>query len=248
MVAAERRFLRVGHKGAAALAPENTIESLAAALAHGVDMVEFDVVDAPDGRLLLAHSHEEIGPEAVSLDDALAFLAEVAPAEVAIDVDLKGHGFEEAVTSALRRHGLIDRAVVCSFFPKSLREVRRLEPRVKTGISYPWDRRGIAEKRLLKPVALAGIATLRGALPYRVCRMVDRARADAAMIHHAVLSRACVERCHRHGAKVYAWTVDDPTLLERVEELGVDGVITNDPRIFAPRGEDRSQTDHHFGV
>ena len=46
----QRRFLRIGHKGAAALAPENTIGSLAAALEVGVDMVEFDVVDAPAGR------------------------------------------------------------------------------------------------------------------------------------------------------------------------------------------------------
>ena len=56
----QRRFLRIGHKGAAALAPENTIRSLAAAIEAGVDMVEFDVVDAPDGTLVLAHSHEEI--------------------------------------------------------------------------------------------------------------------------------------------------------------------------------------------
>ena len=76
-------------QGRGSLAPENTIESLAAALDHGVDMVEFDVVDAPDGTLVLAHSHEEIEPDAVTLDEALAFLAVDAPEALRIDLDLK---------------------------------------------------------------------------------------------------------------------------------------------------------------
>jgi glycerophosphoryl diester phosphodiesterase len=48
--------LRIGHRGAAALAPENTIRSLRAAVEHGVDLVEFDVLDLPRGPLVLAHS------------------------------------------------------------------------------------------------------------------------------------------------------------------------------------------------
>ena len=90
----DHRFLRVGHKGAASLAPENTIASLAAALEHGVDIVEFDIVDAPGGAIVLAHSHEEIEPGAVRFDEALAFLAREAPPGVGIDLDLKWHGSE----------------------------------------------------------------------------------------------------------------------------------------------------------
>ena len=74
---------------------------------------------------------------------------------------------------------------------------------------------------------------LRRTLPLRIVRMLDRARASAAMLHHRVISRAAVERAHAHGAAVFAWTVDDEAALERVLAAGVDGVITNDPRIFA---------------
>ena len=111
-------YVRVGHKGAAALAPANTIESLAAALAHGVDMVEFDVVDAPDGRLVLAHSREEIGPGAVDLDDALAFLASQAPMSTGIDLDLKCHGFEAQVVEALVRHDCVGRTIRALVFSR----------------------------------------------------------------------------------------------------------------------------------
>ncbi len=233
-------YVRVGHKGAGALAPENTIESLAAAISYGVDMIEFDVVDSPDGDLMLAHSRDEIRHGAVRLEDALAFLAAEAPSSTQLDLDLKSQGFERPIVETLARHGLADRTIACSFFPQSLRTLRRLEPRLRTGLSYPWDRRGVSSKRALKPIAVAGAATLKRALPYRIGRMISSAGAGAAMIHFSVLSRATVEQCHRRGVAVYVWTVDDERLLAEVVALGVDGVISNDPRIFGMRAEQMS--------
>jgi glycerophosphoryl diester phosphodiesterase len=58
-------------------------------------------------------------------------------------------------------------------------------------------------------------------------------------LHFSVLSRPAVARCHELGITVLAWTVDDPGLLERVLALGVDGVVSNDPRIFSSGGEPR---------
>ena len=52
-------LIRVGHKGADHVAPGNTIESFEAALEHGVDMIEFDVLRTRDGRLVLAHDYED---------------------------------------------------------------------------------------------------------------------------------------------------------------------------------------------
>jgi glycerophosphoryl diester phosphodiesterase len=232
-------YLRVGHKGAAALAPENTLASLAVALENDVDMVEFDVVDAPDGTLVLGHSHDETHAEAPTLDEALAFLAASAPKRLQIDVDLKWHGFEAAVVDALERHELLERALVCSFFPHSLRTIHDLRPLLRTGISYPWDRRGLSSSRWLAPAVPACTAVLRAALPYRIERMIAAASASAAMLHHSVLSRATVERCHANGAQIFAWTIDDPALLRSAVALGVDGVVSNDPRIFDTSRDDR---------
>ena len=240
-------FTRVGHKGAAALAPENTIESIAAALRHGVDLVEIDVVDRPDGALVLAHSHEEILPESPTLDEALAYLAAEAPNGTGVDLDLKWHGFEAAVLDALRRHDLVERAIVSSFFPSSLRRLRALEPGLRAGISYPWDRRGLATRRALAPLVWSGAATLRCALPLRIGRMARAADATAAMLHYSVLSRATVRRAHALGLSVFAWTVDEPALLQRVLATGVDGVISNDPRIFALGVESSAREPLHSG-
>ena len=62
--------------------------------------------------------------------------------------------------------------------------------------------------------------------------MLEAAGASVATLHHGVVSRGLVERCHGRGVAVLAWTVNDAEALARVEALGVDGVITDDPRIF----------------
>jgi glycerophosphoryl diester phosphodiesterase len=46
------------------------------------------------------------------------------------------------------------------------------------------------------------------------------------------VTRSVVERCHDLGAAVFAWTVNDPALVARLDGLGVDGVITDDPSVF----------------
>jgi glycerophosphoryl diester phosphodiesterase len=224
----EGRPLRVGHRGAPALAPENTIASLEAAIDRGVDLVEMDVVADRD-ELRLAHGVERVTPESPSLAEALEL---VAARGVGVIVDLKSSGAERGVVTALRRHQLVDRAVVASSHAASLRSVKELEPSLTTGISYPFDRVGIAERPAFQPLIRAGLSGLRQALPARIGRMLARARADAALLHHSLVTRRLVERCHARGAAVLAWTVEDEVALERVLAAGVDGVIANDPGLF----------------
>lgn len=249
---AEGRPLRIGHKGAAALEPENTLRSLRRAVELGCDLVEFDVLDLHDGTLVLAHSDDllevshgaargrvreltlaglrQAAPELPTLDEALELLAQTDG--VGLHVDLKSPGYEAATAEAIRRHCLLDRTVVSSFHARSLRALAEAEPGLARGFTYPFDRRGVSQRRLLAPVTGAALLGLRRTLPLRIARMLDRAHASAAMLHHRVVSRAAVDRAHAHGAAVFAWTVDDEPALGRVLAAGVDGVITNDPRIL----------------
>jgi len=230
--AEDGRLLRIAHRGAAALAAENSLAAIEAGLAADVDLVEFDVLEV-GGRLVVAHAPELAIAGGPTFDDALE-LARASRPEVGLDVDLKWHGFEEGVVEAIRRHGLVERTLISSCFAPSLRAVRRLEPRLATAFAYPFDRHRASERRIV-PEALirASLAGMRRALPARIQRMLLRAEADVATLHWLVISPRLVERCHAVGAAVWAWTVNDADVIESVAAAGVDGVITDDPRLFA---------------
>ena len=222
--------IRVGHRGAAALAPENTLGSFETALDHGVDAIEFDVVALADGPLVLGHSLAELPEERATLDDALDFLS---ARDVALHVDLKLTTRLDEVAAAIERHGVAERTVVSSFHLPSLRAVAASAPQLPLGFTYPEDRYGVSKRRGLKPVIRVGTLALRRAIVARIPQMIERAGASALMLQHAVVSPAAVARAHAAGAAVWAWTVDDPAELARLEAAGVDAVISNDPRLFA---------------
>jgi glycerophosphoryl diester phosphodiesterase len=223
-------LIHVGHRGAATLAPENTLESFEAALAHGVGAIEFDVLDVVGGPLVLGHSRAELAADPATLDDALEFLA---AHDVGVHVDLKLTTRLDEVAAALRRHDLAERAVVSSFHLPSLRAFAAAAPEIPVGFTYPEDRYGVSKRRVLRPAIRMGTLALRRAIVARVPAMVARAGASALMLQHAVVSPAAVARAHAAGAAVWAWTVDDPAELARLDAAGVDAVISNDPRIFS---------------
>lgn len=222
--------LRIGHRGAAALAPDNSLAGIELALDAGLDGVEIDVV-AGSGRLLVAHSAAELRPSSPPLDDALALVTARARDGFLLDLDVKTAGREAELVGALRRHGLVERTLVSSFHAEVLRACRVLEPELRLGISYPDDRLGVG-RALPEPTVRAGLAVLRAALPARIGGMARRSGAGAAMLHHLVLSRSTVARCRSLGLAVFAWTVNDAQALGRVVALGVDGVIGDDPALL----------------
>src|ERR1700677_841516 len=99
-----RRPRRVGHKGAAHIEPGNTLASFDAALAHGVDMIELDVLcehPGGSGRLLVAHDYEDVRSRTtVTFEQALEHLSQPQFAHVELDVDVKLPGYELQVLDA----------------------------------------------------------------------------------------------------------------------------------------------------
>jgi glycerophosphoryl diester phosphodiesterase len=228
---------RVGHKGADHIAPGNTAASFDAALAAGVDMIEFDVLpeemERPaDTRLVLAHDYSHDLGAALTLEDGLAHLASSPFTAVELDVDLKLPGYEGRVVDALRAHGLVDRALVSSTFMRSLVAVRALEPRLRLGWSVPRARRDYTRSWLYRLPAYAAIGRIKRRLPDAAREHLEAGRCDALMIHWRLVTPALVEAVAEKRGELYVWTVDDAARIRRLEALGVTGVITNDPRLF----------------
>jgi glycerophosphoryl diester phosphodiesterase len=228
---------RVGHKGADHIAPGNTIASFDAALAHDVDMIEFDVLPeqsaTPEaGRLILAHDYGHVGADPLTLQEGLAHLASSRFSHVELDVDLKLPGYERRVVEALREHRLVERTLVSTLFMRSLIVLRELEPRLRLGWSVPRVRRDYTASPFTRLPAYGLLWNARRRLPRVAAEHVRAGRCDALMAHWKLVTPRLVAALGEAGGDLYVWTVDDRKRIRALEALGVTGVITNDPRLF----------------
>jgi glycerophosphoryl diester phosphodiesterase len=229
---------RVGHKGADLIAPGNTPASFDAAVAAGVHVIEFDVLprdhrDPARSELVLCHDFEHLAKGPVpTLEEGLDHLCGKTFADVHLDVDLKMRGYELRVVEALRERGLIDRALVSTHHLESIDAIRAAEPRLKLGWSVPNVRRDYTESPWLVVPALIALQVGRLLLPGRAARVIAAGRCDALMAHWRLVTPRLVRAVQAAGGEIYVWTVDEEPRIRSLEALGVDGVITNDPRLF----------------
>lgn len=236
-IRAGTRPRRVGHKGAAHLVQGNTLASFDAALAHGVDMIEFDVLSEKldgSGALFVAHDYEDMRSRApLTLEQALDHLAGEAFAGVELDLDVKLPGYELRVVDALRATGLMGRTLLSGMYPSSLVRVRAAEPSLRLGWSVPRVRRDYTTDLLTAIPALAMLTGYRALLPRRAREALRAGTVDAIMAHWRVVTPALVRAVAQEGGELYVWTVDDAERIAKLTALRVSGIITNDPRLFS---------------
>lgn len=218
--------LRVGHRGARAYEPENTIRSFMKALEMGVNAIEFDVRRTRDGELVVIHDAEvdrttngkglvseltlkeikslstEKGEKIPTLDEALDFLDQ----KVKILIELKEVGFEEKVLEAIKRRGLEDNVIIISFHEEALRRVRELNNRIEIGLIYVKHKDPIGAALSLRAQYLLPL--------YR-------------FIHSTLIKRA-----HEKGLKIIAWTINTPEEAREYAMKGVDGISSDRPDIL----------------
>jgi glycerophosphoryl diester phosphodiesterase len=147
-------MLKVGHRGARAYEPENTLRSFQKALELGVDAVELDVRRTKDAAIVVIHDEDikrttngaglvgtltlkeiqnfptEKNQHIPTLDEALECLGKKAT----VFIELKEVGLEEQVLAAVKKQG--SDAVLVSFHEDALRRVRELDPIIETGLIY----------------------------------------------------------------------------------------------------------------
>ena len=232
----------VGHKGADLIVPGNTVESFVAAAGVGVDTIELDVLWLPDSHLpleqraplVVAHDWGDAERRTpLQLTEALDAFLEPPLDRVEIDIDIKLPGREEEIVDALRERGLVERAMVSTMELYSLGRILELEPNLRRGWTYPKVTKDWTSKRWAKGPMLMALMAMRQRLPGLAAEKLPRMGVEAMWVYHPLVSPRLARICALVKVELIAWTVDDLTRMQRLVDAGVNGLVSNDPRLFA---------------
>jgi glycerophosphoryl diester phosphodiesterase len=219
-------MLRIGHRGAKAYAPENTITSFKKAIEIGVDAIELDVRKTKDNKLVVIHDADikrtttgkglvaeltlkeikgfsaEGGEKIPTLEEALDFLDK----KVKVLIELKELGVEEQVLSSVHERRLEKNVIITSFLEDALRKVRELDKDIETGLIYAKHSNPVKAALELKANYLVAL--------YRFTHTAN------------------VQKAHENGLKVIVWTINTPEEVEEFAKKGVDGIASDKPEIL----------------
>jgi glycerophosphoryl diester phosphodiesterase len=219
-------LLKIGHRGASAYEPENTLSSFKRAIELGVDAVELDVRRTKDNEIVVIHNADvnktTNGSGSVSdftLEQIKKFVTEkgehIPTLEEALDavgkrvkilVELKETGIEEKVLDLIREKGLTENVIIISFHEEALRKIKELDGKVATGLIYVRHKNPLQSALELKAEYLLPL--------YRFTHSAN------------------VKKAHEKGLKVIVWTINTPEEAAEYKKKGVDGIATDKPDIL----------------
>jgi glycerophosphoryl diester phosphodiesterase len=226
-------YRRIGHKGADAIVTGNTAESFDAAVEHGVDMIELDVLRAQEGKLVIAHDHHDaMIRKPMDLAEALDLFVAPPLDKVEIDLDLKLAGSEAEFAGALSGSGLVERAMVSTMEVESLTKLSKLEPDLRLGWTYPKTRRDWTQYGWARPALRAALSAMRRRFPSILEKRAPQLGVDAVWVFHPIITPRLVAAARKVDVELIAWTVDDADRMRELLDMGVDGIVSNDPRLF----------------
>lgn len=256
-------MLRIGHKGADALVPGNTVASFERAVEIGVEAIEFDVLWTEDGHpsitpekrseLVVAHDWEAAAAadgrgEKLTLNAALEAFTRPPLDRVVINLDIKLPGRDDEVFEAVRTHGLLGRATISTMEVSTLKRLGELkrEEGIEGELSLGWTvpkvtRDWLGMPKVMRPALAMGLVSVRVRIPGQVRRGLPELAVDSVWAFHGVVTPRLVETIHDAGKRLNVWTVDDPERIETLKSLGVDGICSNDPRLFGAEGSPAAQ-------
>ena len=239
-----RRLRRVGHKGAAALITWNTIASFERGVELGADTIELDVLWLRDGHpnlpaaqrspLVVAHDWGDAATRPLlTLDDALDAFARPPLDAVELDLDIKVVGREPEIAEAIRSRGLTERAMVSTMYTETLAAMGALLPELRLGWTYPLVTRAYDRSRLMRPFVLAALKAMQARFPAEARRRVPRIGASAIWLYHQLATPEIVAAARELDVELICWTVDDSARVAELRRMGVDGIVSNDPRLLS---------------
>ena len=229
------------HRGGASDAPENTMPAFQYAVDLGYRYVETDVQVTADGVLLAFHDFNlkrtcgidrrvrdmtwaEVQHARVNGVAPIPTLEELLGAwpDLRVNIDCKADSAVDALVSALRRTNALPRVCVGAFSDVRIRKLR-----------------AILGPDLCSALGPGGVSQLRyGRMLQTSARTAQVPVRQGTLL---VTTPKFVERAHRLGVAVHVWTIDEPTEIERLLDMGVDGIMTDRPTVLRDTLEARQQ-------
>ena len=223
-----RRVLRIGHRGAAGHAHENTLAAIQKGIALGVDFVEIDVRCTADGVLVVLHdetvnrttngkgrvdrlSLQEVkklntanGEHIPTLEEVL----KVVEGKAGLMLELKIKGVAQQTVDAVREAGFRDPVIYASFLHDELKHVRMAHPAASLMVLFSSLSRASVARAVKYGPSYVGL-------------------------RHDKATRPLVDAFHRADLLVFVYTADAPSDIQHAFSLDVDGVISNFPERIA---------------
>ncbi len=249
-----KRPLVIGHRGYCQFAPENTLPSFQLAMAAGADLVELDYYHTRDGQLIVIHDAEldrttdatnrwqakhfkvesKTAEEIRSLDAGSWFDAKYAGTKVpllseALDTIQKGSvtlierkaGEPAGCINLLREKNVVNKVVVQSFDWQYLSQFHEQLPEQVLGALGPPSQLTNGKKPSGRSKELSG------------AWLDDLVKSGAKVaVWNQQVSREAVQEAHQRGLKVWVYTINEPGLANRLLDMGVDGIITNNTSLI----------------
>lgn len=217
-------MLIIGHRGAAGMAPENTIASLQAALDAGADVIEFDARVTADGVPVLVHDPfvaskehvvaqtefkelKELKHDLVTLEEALRFLKNQLPVIIEVKPGVDFAPVAASIRARLQNEWKAANISLASFDFKLLRQAKAELPDITLIVNEPWS----------------GV---------RAGRRANRLGTKYITMNQKWLWSGFIRMVTRNGTKLSAYIVNDPAKARRWEKLGLHAVVTDFPDRF----------------
>src|SRR5262249_45998036 len=184
-------------------------------------------------KLIVAHDHHDaLLRKPMELSEALDLFLEPPLDEVEIDCDLKLPGREAELAGALAGRGLVERAMVSTMEVESRLRPRQLGPDLRLGWTYPKTRRDWTRSPWAAPALKAALSAIRRRFPSILAKRGPELGIHAVWAYHPIVTPRLVEVSRGIGVEPIAWTVDDASRIAELVDMGVEGICTNDPRLF----------------
>jgi glycerophosphoryl diester phosphodiesterase len=229
MINNKSNILVIGHKGASKTEPENSLKAFKRAIELEADFIELDVQFSKDRKIVVFHDYdiksltgEEVYINKMTVDElkqydigegeSIPTLGEVIAltnGKIGLQIELKEVGTGIVVIDMIREADLIDSTILSSFIHNELLEIQKVEPRIRLG--------ALISERVSDPSELK-----------KATKRIIKKNLFAVHPHYKGVDRDLVEYAHSNNLNVNVWTVNERNDIQRMIDLGVDGIISDD--------------------